>query len=208
MRERPILFNGEMVRAILDGRKTQTRRVIKPQPFWVASSGRWCWEIPKRAQNPGCSTTAVTASRQWHEYLPDGCCPYGVPGDKLWVRETWKSTGLLANSTPRYTRACGRFAYRADLAQRDRDLHIPWRASIHMPRWASRITLEVTDVRVERVQDITEDGAIREGCCDANHKDFHVGAFHDLWDSINAKRGFGWDSNPWVWVVEFKRVDP
>lgn len=88
MPEKPIIFSGPMVRAIRDGRKTQTRRIVKPQPTYIENSARWCWPIPKRAQRPGCSADAVTASREWWEYIPDGAAPY-APGDVLWVRETF-----------------------------------------------------------------------------------------------------------------------
>jgi hypothetical protein len=164
MNERPILFSGEMVRAILEGRKTQTRRVIKPQ-----------LRINYK-------------------------CPYGQPGDRLWVRETWQcfkpNTEEIINPNTVNIRA---LAYRATNEWRGK-----WRPSIHMPRWASRITLEITAVRVERLQDIGEVDAMREG--DPTCENTHIDWFRALWDSINAKRGYSWESNPWVWVVEFQRI--
>ncbi len=224
MKEHPILFSGPMVRAILDGRKTQTRRVIKKQPngsitqCYHCPDGRWNW----------CFSSGVGASDPWP-------CPYGVPGDRLWVREAWKA---LRVEVPR-KRPVVSVQYKAsldvrqavwfedDLLPRDRQLTGRWKPSIHMPRWASRILLEVKRVWVERVQDISEEDARVEGisCHDEQvGKHFNLQtvyaafpdkrggfasareAFECLWDSINTKRGFGWDSNPWVWCVEFERV--
>lgn len=213
MKERPILFNTEMVKAILDGRKTQTRRVIKPQPpeshqwdvdarCWLVNAGKWITEDPP---------------------FPRNTCPHGVPGDRLWVRETHAVYGVMDSDNPRVI-------YRADSPP---DAGISWRPSIHMPRWASRINLEITGVRVERVQDIEEDDAEAEGifidnncivgtsgaggvhreimgrrafAADDEGHECPIDAFEQLWDSINAKRGYSWESNPWVWVVEFKQV--
>lgn len=152
MKERPILFSGPMVRAILDGRKAQTRRVIKQIPHKPVAHAR----VNHQGFVEWVDTDGVA-------YTGGKPCPYGVVGDRLWVRETWKPTGLLAGAKPSETRACGHFAYAADAEQRRRDQHIRWRSSIHMPRWASRITLEVTGVRVERLQDISEDDATAEG---------------------------------------------
>ena len=187
MKEHPILFNEAMIRAILDDRKTQTRRPVKPQPRGVIenSGGEWVDEY----HNNG-----------WR-------CPFGYPGDRLWVRETFWVT---RNKHPRSV------IYRAD-----GDDGFSWRPSIHMPRWASRLTLEVTDVRVERVQDINSDCIADEGYASdcgctycAENEDYCeeargalVDSFADSWDSIYAKKGYGWDSNPWIWAIEFKRVD-
>ena len=173
MKERPILFNAEMVRAIRDGRKTQTRRVIKPQPI-----------------------------RDYAELVSR--CPYGAPGDKRWVRETWRDDSFDWEWGTRQ-----QIAYRADGDNGDHT----WRPSIHMPRWASRITLEVTGAGAERVQDITPEDVVAEGVsldglCDYPAWIFSNAIyeqFRELWDSPNAKRGYGWDSNPWVWVLEFER---
>lgn len=181
MSERPILFQGEMVRAILDDRKTMTRRVIKPQP--------------KYGDNPPTKITNMMPG------FVDGVgishkSPYGDVGDKLWVRETWHQHEKDSDVCYRATEICIGFA--------------PWRPSIFMPRWASRITLEITSIRVERIQDITEADAIAEGIKynpDGNAA-YHRWTFSNLWDSINAKRGYGWDINPWCWVIEFKRVQP
>lgn len=210
-RERPILFSGAMVRAILSGQKTQTRRVIKPQPPDVASiKPDWmdCGVEP-RNQRFG----IVGEFDEWP-------CPYGGSGERLWVRETWAPIGSM--------RPAGYFS-NPDLIGKDFWYRasdcIPtwggkWRPSIHMPRIASRLTLEVTGVRVERVQDITEDDAkaegVEPGCLTCGENCLYTGgcgycrpsyrdSFIFLWDSINANRGFGWDENPYVWVVEFKR---
>ena len=168
-RGRPILFSGEMVRANNDGLKTETRRVIKPQPTW--NGARWVWPIPKTARRPKCSKTCVSASHEWHEYMPPGCCPYGVPGDLLYVRESWQAL-THGDYQPvdkptefdfrrhyydmRYRSDCGRFT--------DSDTRgVRWRPSIHMPKWAARTWLEVLEVKVERVQDITTKAIWAEG---------------------------------------------
>jgi hypothetical protein len=182
-----------MVKAILDGRKSQTRRVIKPQPE-VDDIGR-IW-FHNRTRTEGVADTRPGTVSHGLQY-----CPYGQPGDGLWVRETH------ALDVP----GCedqGGVSYRADHQdpRGDGPAHpMKWRPSIHMPRWASRTTLEVTDVRVERVMDISEGDAVAEGvefCSMCSARDM----FEGLWDSINAARGFGWDVNPWVWCVTFKVV--
>ena len=183
MTERPILFSAAMVRALLDGTKTQTRRVVKPQPG-------------DDERDDGYMNTIVDR------------CPFQV-GMNLWVREAF---ALWREGWDR----TGHVVYRADM--RDKDGNdakdwvglSPWKPSIHMPRWASRITLELTDVRVQRVQEITENDAIAEGARPdhmAPDARDHVAAFRALWDSINGgKRGFGWDANPWAWCLTFRRV--
>lgn len=198
MKERPILFSGAMVRAILDGRKTMTRRVVKPCPIFMDTG------IP-----PLFDGVDFADDVRVHH------CPYGQAGDRLWVREKWwNSRG--DDSMPTYY-AADQFQWNAN----DWQCHDgPWRPSIHMPRWASRIVLEVVSVRVERLRDISEDDAVLEGIeptliyeavhpCGAPAELYsnRVDEFNLLWDSINAKRGFGWLENPWVWVIEFRRVD-
>ena len=183
MKERPIIFSGPMVRAILDGRKTQTRRVVKQQPSISSQSEAAWWSD---------SEQRWLESRHMPVHWP---CPYGQPGDRLWVRETWAKPGEVGDYTE----------YRAD---NDDPLGAKWRPSIHMPRHVSRLTLEVTGVRVERLQEIKPEEALSEGCgMRGSSTDAPFNAIRDfklLWDSINAKRGHSWESNPWVWIVEFE----
>lgn len=170
MKERPILFSAPMVRAILDGRKTQTRRVVKLR------NGQYMPPSEKADING------------WRQMLRN--CPYGQPGDRLWVRETHFDAKRLNE---------GRILYRAD-----GDVsRFGWTPSIHMPRSASRITLEVTGVRVERLQDISEADAVAEGVV-WEQGQTAINVFETLWESINGAGS--WDANPWVWVVEFKRA--
>lgn len=185
MKERPILFSAPMVRAILAGTKTMTRRIVKGAPVYVD---------PEPKYEPG--TWGFTGG----SYPESGRvvrCPYGVPGDRLWVRETW---GPLA----------GGVTYRATANTESHDGN-RWTPAIHMPRWASRISLEVTAVRVERLQAITPSDAIAEGAFgeDRYHTEpplpYPVATFKALWDSINGERA-PWASDPWVWVVGFRRV--
>lgn len=220
MKERPILFSGEMVRAILDGRKTQTRRVVKPQPVhWTEV------RLPGESRYTPCDDWSVGAGGMMprHEFISR--CPYGQPGDRLWVREAW--CHKCEDGMPVYTDDGGLDPscawYRADGVEvtaadenggtrfnKNGTESSPWVPSIHMPRWASRITLEITGVRVERVQEISHKEALAEGVPYDVSKPggSPLSSFHSLWDSINAKRGFGWDKNPWVWVIEFRRVTP
>ena len=167
-----------MVRAILDGRKTVTRRIVKARDLeWM--------DVHQGLREPD------NAER----------CPYGQPGgDRLWVRETWAAPHAYDHLPPRLIPQDARIHY---AATEDRG-GLLWRPSIHMPRWASRITLEITGVRVERLQDISEADAISEGTpfpCGG-----WVGGYQKLWESIPGPGS--WDLNPWVWVVEFKRVTP
>ncbi|MBW0450878.1 hypothetical protein [Paraburkholderia phenoliruptrix] len=206
MKERPILFSGPMVRALLDGRKTQTRRIVTPQPViqrgWVGGA---YWERrPERGMQPAdrwCIRDMVQFS------------PYGQAGDRLWVRETFAHI-YRGNAMPE-TRCDEDVVYAADGFRPDEYVYGSWKPSIHMPRWASRITLEVTGVRVERLNDISEDDARAEGCApawlDVNGQDVNAygkptyrQGFARLWRDINGADS--WDANPWVWVVEFKRV--
>lgn len=174
MKEHPILFSGSMVRAILAGRKTMTRRVVNPQP----EDGTDCPYY-----------VGVANDRKAR------VCPYGSKGTRLWVRETFfNSRG--DDSMPTH--------YRAD--ENDEDFQLKWKPSIFMPRWASRITLEIESVRIERLHDISEDEAKAEGTEDSEIGIAHRTCFHILWDSINKKRGFGWSENPWVWVIQFHRL--
>jgi hypothetical protein len=210
MKERPILFSGPMVRAILDGRKTQTRRLVKPQP--------------EEFDGAGVSANYGTAGEPWWVAVPSiehySRCPYGQPGDRLWVRETF---GYCKHMPGKNGKG---LEYRADGVRRYFDgLPVPkdgfafgfpeskvfrWKPSIHMPRWASRLDLEVTDVRVERVQDISEADACHEGAPAIVGRNIgpvtYREGFRELWDSINFKRGYGWDANPWCWCISFKVV--
>ena len=187
MKERPILFSGAMVRAILEDRKTQTRRVVKPPRGWAEYSHCDPFAMP-RLRGGGTECTA--------ESVYDKSAPYGQPGDRLWVRETWQCGDYFIRHPQ-----IDQVRYRATDAEL---LH--WRPSIHMPRWASRIQLEITGVRVERLQDISEADAISEGVYSDPAAPARDG-FMGLWDSINVSRGFGWAANPWVWVVSFRRID-
>jgi hypothetical protein len=227
--EKPIIFSGEMVRAILDGRKTQTRRVIKPQPVeWVKAItfneylGEW--------QYLGYEGGMVTSSTGFPGQKPLKC-PYGKPGDRLWVRKTWRRSFSQFGQLPDGIefKANNLLVYfdksdsgvQAKNAATEKNLPRDgrWRPSIHMPRWASRITLEITDIRVERVQNISFEDCRAEGCredfkidatgCPFECTGTHYGEkyhFIELWNSINAKRGYGWYVNPWVWVVEFRVI--
>ncbi len=199
MREKPIIFNSEMVRAVLENRKTQTRRVIKKQP-------KYATEI--KCEMRGGNLVAVPyhrgAGMLWNEEAKTKC-PYGKVGDRLWVRETWRiyhgssSAQLYWKATPDLTGVqCQEKDYKS-IKEKP-----AWRPSIHMSRWMSRINLEITDIRVEKVQDITNDDCQREGL-----KILQGGIlanFAVLWNQINAKRGLRWAVNPWVWVIEFKRI--
>lgn len=202
MISKPILFSGPMVRAILEGRKTQTRRVVKPQPN------------RELAPYPPEESTAPYWNIGGFRTLPDASNPLQVPnpvGSEMWVRETWTQDG---RGTPMPNGQDGVY-YRADMPE-----PAPWKGfwkpSIFMPRWASRITLKVTDVRVQRLQDISKEDAIAEGIMEIRDEDglsysFGNGrttsarrAYHVLWNSINGDRA--WDLNPWVWAYTFERV--
>ncbi len=190
--EKPILFSGEMVRAILDGRKTQTRRVVKPQP------------------SAGVRRSVFVPSGLEDGHGRELRCPYGRPGDTLWVRETWASHKYMDDTKPSEFTVGAQMLpvwYRADNVQSDE--RGKWRPSIFMPRWASRITLRLVDVRVETLQQIEPEDCKAEGVYNAGSlasNTMYREAFAAIWDSINANRGHAWDSNPWVWVVEFEVV--
>lgn len=179
-RERPILFNGPMVRAILDGRKTQTRRVCKGQRELSSA----------------------------HDFQIDRC-PYGQPGDRLWVREAWRTADHFDHLAPSKLETWAPLKFAAGGAPIGAWAGYGYggkiRPGIHMPRWASRITLEVTGVRVDRLQDMSRDDAMEEGCPSLNMVVGNTRQWYaDLWDSINGAGA--WAANPWVWVVEFRRV--
>jgi hypothetical protein len=192
VKESPILFSGSMVRAILAGTKTQTRRIVNPQPI---ADAMWSggFYLQSKAVNTALKTfNDARGAPLQGDPTP---CPYGAPGDRLWVRESWQShIGTYGESLV--------YAYRAT----DDERAGPWRPSIHMPRAAARITLEVTDVRVERLQAISEADAVAEGIDPVLYRKSAQAGYRDLWEAING-RGT-WGNNPWVWVVEFKRVTP
>jgi hypothetical protein len=175
MKQHPILFSTPMVQAILDGRKTMTRRVMKVQP---------------EAFCGGVMRPLLTT------------CPYGWIGDRLWVRETWQQGQRNGSDLVLFYKASH---------EKEVDEDIKWKPSIFMPRWASRITLEITGVRVERLQEIKEKDAKAEGSptlkgCQHTLKGYrYLLSFERLWDSINGKK-YPWSSNPWVWVIKFKKL--
>lgn len=190
--ERPILFRGAMVRAILVGRKRQTRRVMRPQP-----------PVDTAEMRRGVTGLFVGFGRNGRETCVERYCPYGVVGDRLWVRETW-----LHDCPHCDDRRCGNadhVYYRA--TENDPSIFPKWEPSIHMPRWASRIRLTITSVRAQRLQWSGGADALWEGV-EPLFGETSGGAFVRLWDSINAKRGFGWLTNPWVWVIGFRRLEP
>ncbi|MGH8158416.1 MAG: hypothetical protein ACREPQ_09860 [Rhodanobacter sp.] len=203
MKERPILFSAPMVRAILEGHKTVTRRVVKPQPTPdrppMIATGLHGWD--------GSQFTTVRS-------------PYGQPGDRLWVRETHAIVPRTAYACSVGVQQVLRPDHGSDAAVFregwERCKPCTWRPSIHMPRWASRITLEVTGVRVERLHDITEQQAFDEGidnhmCANAvGRSPYKMGpctimGFAHLWETINGPGS--WDANPWVWVIELRRIE-
>lgn len=205
MKERPILYKGEMVRGILDLIKTKTRRLSgledvnkQPDDWTFRKMDVLDWMTKPSAKGKyGAYFESDTIEPKTLSVCPQ-VCPYGQPGDYLWVKETF------CNSEP--------IRYRADGIWKDGDQI--WTPSIFMPRWASRILLEIVTVQVERLQNITEEDAIAEGVDGAESEgakfcgwyEKPIRAYHRLWDQINANRGFGWDTNPWVWVIEFKKV--
>jgi hypothetical protein len=232
MKERPILFSGEMVKALLAGTKTQTRRICKPAMIH---------------DGPAASVHRDGAGRGWIAWWPDAVsaedtkrlypgdsgflCPYGTPSDRMWVKETWQMPCGLDVFSPNAAAAkCvdaglkpwAPVRYAADETATNphllRDFGGKWgktRVSIHMPRWASRITLEVTGVRVERLQDISEEDAIVEGIvaqylsADGFDRTDGYGntpryLYRLLWERINGEGS--WAANPWVWALSFKRV--
>lgn len=211
IKERPILFSGEMVRAILEGRKTVTRRVIKPQPnLFPNRIGKFDgFHFDDNTQSWMEFYSINDDKKVLSSFRPDIKCPYGVKGDRLWVREAWAVHRDLYDWD---------YVYAADiedhggLGPRGR-----WNLPVDMPRRASRITLEITEVRVEQLQDISEGQAQKEGWNMSNLSLCHAYDpasmskarewFQGLWNSIYGDRdGCNWDSNPWVWVIEFKQI--
>ncbi len=221
IKERPIIFNADMVRAVLDGRKTQTRRLVE-------SHGRWACDIIQDWDEKDKSYGPYYQDEYGDSQLSITLCPYGKVGDELWVRETIKAT---------YFGDSWQINYVADglgvnLFKENIDVDTPLKysksrptiPSIHMPRWASRIQLRIKDIRVERVQDITTDNVWAEGINKEEYEEWRedvanigvplgttyeqpIDLFRNLWDSISAKRGYGWEINCWVWVIVFEVIN-
>jgi len=233
MKERPILFSAPMIRAILNGSKTQTRRVVKLPPS-PKTLGQW---EPTTIGGPGQfwsdGSPVPLQGAIWHTRT--GKCiasPYGEPGEQLWVRETHMVNDVRGNRIPEDERADCEILYRATdeewLNQSEDNEGLRWAPSIHMPRWASRIQLEITNIRVERLQDCSPADAVAEGielselgrCKMYDYKDGEehvqyagkrftkdpIESYRSLWLSINGPGS--WDANSWVWVVEFRRTKP
>lgn len=218
MKERPILFSGEMVRAILESRKTQTRRLVKVQPPSDA------YQITTLMDSTAKAERKRIGSHRWaivedlkivEEYGKHFSCPYGQPGDRLWVRETWADNfsshvshaGILYRATAATDRS--HHGYWAKEVAPNKwvdyyDRPFKWKPAIFMPRGVARLTLEVVKVRVERLQEISDADTVAEGIASGHAGEYGRAAFRSAWDQINGKRA-SWASNPWVWVVEFKR---
>lgn len=227
MKETPIIMSGDHLAKVLDGTKTMTRRVIKPQPTEGAEA--FAWFAPSEGEG-------YAPSGCWYEDengLKFNCkCPYGQVGDRLWVRETHYRHGFWSIE-PRVIGERQSYSFvpmnenmfpvrymdnQPDVVYTLKEKYALGyfkRPSIFMPRWASRITLEITEARVERVQEIIEEDCVTEGL--VYHEGFsqwytspdtlvfgHKTAFQILWDSLNAKRGYGWEVNPWCWCISFK----
>ena len=200
---RPIIFSAPMIRALLDGKKTQTRRIVKPQPEWMQTDALG-------------SVATIGRSTGMAEAL----CPYGRAGDLLWVREVWALCGSLANVRPKdfefpHIVLRDGLRYQSDDDGYDGTVQY-WRPSIHMPRWASRLTLRLTDVRIERLQEISEADAQAEGITGPHYVGYQAyflpgdskpryscatAAFECLWESLHGPDS--WSANPWVWALTF-----
>jgi hypothetical protein len=229
--ERPILFSAPMVRALLAGRKTQTRRIVKSTTILgLATPEEW------NARRADYRMQPMTAQSKHHLFWADGYvfglkCPYGYPGDQLWVRETWADVNTCegpaiafradgsyrswhdfsqvfgpdygAGPPMSYETYPGNYTMWVDDLLAGAEGHL-WRPSIFMPRWASRITLEVTAVRVERLQDISEADCCAEGVGSPITRDCKRPKYERLWEEINGKGS--WAANPWVWVISFRAI--
>ena len=206
MKERSIIFSGEMVRTILEGRKTMTRRAIKEQPPVDGRAMPWIWDID------GKSPRYALGWRDDEDICCAAVCRYGQPGDRLWVQETWcyfpdnAPDGMGENT---YYLASQKNLKEIESVMRINK--VQWKPSIFMPRWASRINLEITGIRVERLQEIPGKDCLREGIRNTIEGKLLLGShlvysFREIWDALNAKRGYPWESNPWVWVISFKKL--
>lgn len=214
MKQRPIIFSAEMVRAILAGTKTQTRRVIRNQPIDI---------LPMPNPRAPSQVEWVTLQSRDPNHGQVIRCRYGIRGDRLWVRETWGAVSKTEYPMP--IKECN-IEYRAYLPAGSTDQPGQWSAedargdpdaphwmpSIHMPRWASRITLEIVGVRAERLQDMKPIDCVAEGAYMPQMRygkvegAYAIARFAEVWDWLNAKRGYPWESDPWVWVISFKRI--
>ncbi|HBQ8415302.1 MULTISPECIES: hypothetical protein [Klebsiella] len=237
MKERGMIFNGEMVRAILDGRKTQTRRIMKPQPEPCPRGGHW-WPSNVFKTMLHVEEEMQNGKGGWGGLVGDAC-PFGDVGDRIWVREAYRFPASLDDVSPtgvgemavatgyRKPWAPTFYEFTGTFSDGWKGFETPpkvsdagkLRPSIHMPRWASRILLEITDVRVERLNAISEEDARAEGIIDggclncgepepcgcANPEPDATDAFAYLWQSIYGQEN--WNADPWVWVIEFKRIE-
>lgn len=209
MKERPILMHARSINGILEGRKTQTRRIIKrplKHPNWTG------YMLTHKKDG------AIECGPDYPDNDDDFVRnPYGVPGDRLWVRESWACIDPrqsvrdgqavpehpnLSDGTLEFWKTKLRYRTNGEFAV---DESYRWRPSIHMPRWASRLTLEITGIRVERVQEISEADSEAEGCTGDLPQISAKGLFRTLWDDTNGKGA--WERNDWVWVVDFRRVE-
>jgi len=201
MKDRPILMSAPMVIATLDGRKTMTRRPCKPQPHVDKQmSGGFALNILKRNYTMDMVSGSISVNAP---HISE-CCPYGQVGDRLWLREKWRVNNLADDLPPRELMVTHRIWYEADAPHQPHFGRL--RHARHMPRWASRITLEIIGIRVERLNDISRGDAMEEGCPFPNiaQGDNPCRWFAKLWESIYGAGS--WDINPWAWVIEYKRV--
>lgn len=229
VRERPIIFSTEMVKAILDGRKTQTRRVVNKYTSFIGEGGDWSkfyWDgsaehipvcfcakctghEPEKAPLPFIDGRPTEYAPYEHQYLhvpyrwEENATIYRLyprwdVGDRLWVREAFWHPPDYGRKSP--------VVYRANLDDDAASRHT-WKPAIHMPKWAARIWLEITGIRVELLQDITDRDADAEGFYDSSDAMRSVFRFMWKWEELNAKRGYGWETDPWVWVIEFKHIE-
>ncbi len=235
MTERGMIFNAEMVRAILDGRKTQTRRIIQSAAKNMQARGHEV--ISNRAPGDKWYGDYVYSMRDrsgvWQDFTNEqflAKCPFGVVGDRIWVREAFRVMGCATDVARLMYKASERNSFTEStrtvpVASCTKQPSHKWTPSIHMPRWASRITLEITDVRVERLNSISEADAAAEGVGSdiwfaakgvpedewsslgehGAERASHINTFATLWESIYGAES--WQANPWVWVIEFRRVD-
>ena len=223
MNEKPIIFSGEMVRAILEGRKTQTRRVVKfsaVDKTRLLENEHQLWKSVGQAKDGSyIFWDSLAMGERTAEYYNGGgyVCPKGKAGDRLWVRESFRELidlGASTNSSSNY------YEYKADDLP-DYNPDVKWGSPIYMPREASRITLEIVKIRVERLQDITPDDVLAEGIKKTEVDDYWLAplagvpdypwgradlAYAALWNELNKKRVYRWEDDPFVWVIEFKKV--